>query len=103
MSLGIAEEFHWGQASMVSHRQIMRTSDNCCSSTEERRTLERDVLNKSPLEEREFEVVVASHGLHTRGQLADVCGEDSPSSCWTSSSCQERVGILLNSSAVLFS
>lgn len=102
MSLGIAEEFHWGQASMVNHRQIMKTSDNCCSSTEERRKLERDVLNKSSLEKRMFEVVVASHRLHTRGQLAAVSGEDSPS-CWTSSSCQERVGILLNSSAGLFS
>lgn len=53
MSLGIAEEFHWGQASMVNHRQIMKTSDNCCSSTEERRKLEGVVLNKSSLEENE--------------------------------------------------
>ena len=102
MSLGIAEEFHWGQASMVNHRQIMKTSDNCCSSTEERRKLERDGLNKRSLEEREFEVVVASQRLHTRGQLAAASGEDSLS-CWTSSSCPERVCTLLNSSAGLFS
>lgn len=53
----------------------MRTSDTSCS-TEERRNLEREVLNKSSLEEREFEVVMASHPLHTRGQLAAVGREE---------------------------
>lgn len=44
------------------------------------------VSTKVFLEEREFEVVVASQLLHTRGQLAAASGEDSLS-CWTSSSC----------------
>ena len=60
---------------MENHRRIMRNSDTSCS-TEERRNLETEVLEKSSLEEREFKVVVASHPLHTRGQLAAVSAEE---------------------------